>query len=122
MKQFEHALAVFEDFVFVLHDAVGRQSPVFLGEIHRAARHRHAHAEIARRLDFDVDGVLQTLREQIMMIGRGRAAREQQFGERQPRGEPQMCGFSRDQIGYSATSQGNSSLLMASGWARVSVW
>ena len=99
VEQLQHALAVLEDRILVLHDDVGGKAAVLLAQVHRAARHRHAHAELARRLDLDVDRVLQPRREQIMVIGRRRAAREHQFGEREPRGEPRWLGFSRAQIG-----------------------
>ena len=40
-----HAFRVGEDRVFVLHDAVRRQSAVTLGKIHRAAGQQHAQTE-----------------------------------------------------------------------------
>ena len=59
MEQFQHAFAVGEDRLLILHDLVGRQAAVLLRQVHRTARHRHAQAELARLLDFDVDRILQ---------------------------------------------------------------
>ena len=47
---------------------------------------------VARRLGLDVDGVLEPLGKEIMMIGRRRAAGEHQFGQREPRRESQVLG------------------------------
>ena len=90
VEELQHALAVGQDRLLVLHDGVGRQSAVLLAAIHRAARHRHADAERPRLFDLDVDGVLEAGREEIVMIGGRRAAREHQLGQREPHGEAQM--------------------------------
>ena len=78
----DHARAVGEDRVLVLHHAVGRQAAVALRAVHRAARQQHAHAEPLRDRDLDIDGVLEPGREHVMMIGGGGAARQQQFRHR----------------------------------------
>ena len=67
--------------------ASGGRPPSFGRTIHRAARHRHAHAERARLLDLDVDRVLEPGGIEIVMVGRGRAARQHQLGQREPRRE-----------------------------------
>ncbi len=76
------ARAVGEDRVLVLHDAIRRQAAVALRQVHRAARQQHAHAKPFCDADLDVDGLFEPRREDIMMIRRGGAAREQEFGHR----------------------------------------
>ena len=93
MIKFQHPLAVGENRLFVLDHAVGRQAAVLDREVHRPARHRHADAEAPRLLNLDVDRVLKPLGIEIVMVGRGRAARHQELGQRQPRGNPQMIGL-----------------------------
>ena len=93
VEQLQHALAVGEDRLFVLHHAVGRQAAILLRQIHRAARDGHAHAKGARLLDLDVDRVLKTIGIEIMMIGGGGAAREHKLGQREPRRQPQVIGL-----------------------------
>src|SRR5271165_6927833 len=90
MEQLQHPLAVGENRVLVLDDAVGRQAAVLDREVHRAARHRHPDAESPRLLDLDVDRVLEPGGIKVMVVRRGRAARHEEFGQRQPRREPQM--------------------------------
>ena len=82
-----HAFAVGEDGVLVLHDAVRRQAAVALRQVHRAARQQHAQAEPLGRRDFDVDGVFEPCRKNIMMIGRRGAAGQHQFRHRQGHAE-----------------------------------
>ena len=84
VKQPQHALAVFEDGLRVLHDRVRLKTAVLLGNAHRSARDRHPQAELYRLLDFDVDGAFQARSEQIVMVSGGRAAGEQEFDERHP--------------------------------------
>ena len=68
----------------------GGRPPSFWLTVHRAARDRHAQAERPRLLDLDVDRILEARREQIMMIGRRRAAGKHQLGQRQPHRQTQM--------------------------------
>ena len=93
VEQLQHPLAVGDDRVRVLHHVVGRQAAVLRRQVHRAARHRHPHAEAKRLLDRDVDGVLESGRIEIVMIGGGGAARDEEFGQRHTDGEAQMAGF-----------------------------
>ena len=99
VEQLQHPLAVGEDRVLVLHHAVGRQAAVFDRQVHRAARHGHAHAEAQRLLDRDVDRVLEPRRVEVMMVRGGRAAGKQELGQRHPDRERKWRGFSRAQIG-----------------------
>jgi hypothetical protein len=55
----EHALAIGEDGVLVLDDAVGRQAAVLLRQIHRAAGERHADADARGLLGLDVHRVFE---------------------------------------------------------------
>ena len=80
--------AVGEDGVFVLHDAIRRQSTVALRTVHGAARQQYPDPESSCDRDFDVDGVLQPGRKNVMMIGRGGAAGQQQFRHRH--GDPEI--------------------------------
>jgi hypothetical protein len=88
----DHPLAVGQDGVAVLHDAVGRQTAVALGQVHRSAAHHHAQANGPGLIDLDVDRLFATLRKEIMMIeGRG-AARHQELGQSEPGGEAMRIG------------------------------
>ena len=75
------ALAVGQDGVVILHHTVRRQTAIAFGQVHRTARDHHANAQFLGSSDLDIDGVFQAGREQIMVVGGGRAAGEQQFGE-----------------------------------------
>ena len=90
VEELQHALAVGENRLLVLHHRIGRQAALPLAAVHRAARHRHAQPERARLLDLDVDGVFQALGKEIVMIGRGGAARQHQFGQGEARGEAKL--------------------------------
>jgi hypothetical protein len=85
----QQALAVPEDRVRALDDRIRLQAAVLLGNAHRAAGDRHPHAEGLRLLDLDVDRVLEARREQIVVVGRGRASRHQEFDERHADCEPE---------------------------------
>ena len=88
----QHPLAVLEDRLRILHDRVGLQAAVLLGNAHRSARDRHAHAELRRLLDLDVDRVPEVRGKEIVMIGRGRAAGQHQFDQRHPDRDAQGLG------------------------------
>ena len=90
VEQLQDPLAVGEDRVLVLHHAVGRQAAVLFRPVHRAARHRHPHAEAKRLLDGDVDRVLEPGRIEVMVVRRRRAAGKQEFGQRHPHRETQV--------------------------------
>ena len=60
----------------------GLQPAVFLGDAHRSARDRHAQAELPRFVDLDVDRALEPGREQVVMIRRRGAARQEELDER----------------------------------------
>ena len=91
VKELQHAFAVGEDRVGFLHHRVGRQAAVLLGAVHRAAADRHADAERARLFDLDVDRVFEAGGIEIVMVGGGGAAREQQFDQREPRREAELA-------------------------------
>ena len=55
----DHACAIGQDRVLVLHHAVRRQAAVALRAVHRAARQQHADAEPLRGGHLDIDGILQ---------------------------------------------------------------
>ena len=92
VKQFQHALAVGEDRVAVLHYAIRRQAAVFFAEVHRSARDRHPHADLARGFGLDVDGAVESGREQIMVVRRRRAAGQQKLRKRDAGGRGQRVG------------------------------
>ena len=88
----QHPLAVFEDRLRILHDRVGLQAPVLLGNAHGSARDRHAQPKLRRFFDLDVDRVRKARGKEIVVIGRGRAARQHQFDERHPDRDAQRLG------------------------------
>ena len=88
----QHPLAVLEDRLRILHDRVGLQAAVLLGNAHRSARDRHAQAELRRLFDLDVDRVREVRGKEIVMIGRGRAAGQHQFDQRHPDRDAQGLG------------------------------
>ena len=55
----QHPLAVLEDRLRILHDRVGLQAPVLLGNAHGSARDRHAQPKLRRLFNLDVDRVRQ---------------------------------------------------------------
>jgi len=92
VEEGEDALAVAQDRILVLDHGIGRQSTVLLRQVHGAARHGHAQPDLPRRLDLDVDRLLQPGRVQVMMIGRRGAARHQQFDEGDPHRRTEVVG------------------------------
>ena len=84
MIEAQHPLAVLEDRLRILHDRVRLQAAILLGNAHRSARDRHAQPKLRRLLDLDVDRVLKVRGKEIVMIGRGGAARQHQFHQRHP--------------------------------------
>ncbi len=92
MEQRQHPLAVAQDRVLVLDHRIGRQAPVLLRQVHRAARHRHADADLARSLDLEIDRLFETVRIEVVVVGRRRATRHQEFDQRDPHGRAQRIG------------------------------
>ena len=90
--ELQHALAVGEIVSEFLNDRIGLQAPVLLGNAHRSARDRHAQSEFTRLLDLDVDCVVEAGREEIVMIGGGRAAGEHELGQRHADSDTQRFG------------------------------
>ena len=90
---FDGALAVFQDRVMILHDAVRRQAAVFLAEVHRAAIERHAHAKRAGFFGLNVHGVFKACGEDIVMIGRAGDAGHHQFGQGKAGGKAEGIRF-----------------------------
>jgi hypothetical protein len=82
----DHRLAVGQNGIFVLHDAVRRQPAVALRQVHRAARQHRADAEPLRDRDLDVDRVVQPGRKHVVVVGGRGAAGEQQLSHRDRRG------------------------------------
>ena len=60
---------------------VGRQAAVARAEVHRAAARVEAQPDRARRLDLDREQVAGVAREDVVVVGRGRAARARERGE-----------------------------------------
>ena len=85
----DNPFAIAQYRVPVLHHTVGWKTAILDREIHRAAIERDADAELLRFLCLDIHGVLDTGWIQILMVARCRAAAEQEFGKRQPGGEPE---------------------------------
>ena len=79
-------LAGGEDRVAVLDDLVGRQAAVAAAEVHRAAAGVEAQADLARRLDLDREQVAAVAREEVVVVGGGRAARAGERDEPGARG------------------------------------
>ena len=75
----DQPLAVGQDHFGFLHRLLRRQAAIGLAQAHRATCQHRAHAQIAHGLDLHVDGFFQPFGEQVVMIGRGGAAGQQQF-------------------------------------------
>ena len=75
------SLRVLEDRVELLHDRVGRQTPVGHPEIHRAARGDEPDAELPRRLELRLDQALLTVREDVVVVEDRAATGERKLGE-----------------------------------------
>ena len=88
-------LARGEDLVVVGDDVVGRQPAVLLGQRHRAAGRVEADAEVAGSLDLGGQQVAGAVRVEVEVIGRGRAARQRQLGEADPRRHVDRLGVER---------------------------
>ena len=63
-----------EDFVDALHHGVRRQAAVLLGQVHRTARRVEAHADGLGCTDFGAEQVAALTREDVVVVGRRRAA------------------------------------------------
>src|SRR2546430_6296855 len=81
MKAADRIVGREEDRVDVLDDAVGRQAPLRLPEIHRASAGMKAKPELSRHLDLGLQQALDASGKDIVMIGRGRAAAKRQLGQ-----------------------------------------
>ena len=86
----DQALAVRQDYFALLHRLLRRQATIGFAQAHRTAGEHGAHAQLAHRLDLHVDGILQAAREQVMVIGGGAAAGQQQLGQRHLAGQRQL--------------------------------
>ena len=80
----DHPFAVGQDGVAILDDTVGRQAAIAHREIHGAAADRHPEAELPRLIGLNVDRLLASRREEIVMVRHRGAARHQELGEREP--------------------------------------
>ena len=74
-------LAVGQDDFSLLHGLLRRQAAVGFAQAHRTAREHGAHAQFAHRFDLHVDGVFQAAWEQVVVVRRGAATGQQQFGQ-----------------------------------------
>ena len=81
----DHPLAVGEDGLGVLDHGRGRQAAVLDRQVHGPARQRHPHPHVPGGRGLDVHGVFEPLREDVVVVRRGRASGEQQLGQREPR-------------------------------------
>ena len=79
-------LGVGEHGVELLDELVRREAAVRRAEVHRPARGDDAHAELARGLHLGLDQPLPSLREDVVVVEDGRAARERELGEGRARG------------------------------------
>ena len=82
----DQAARVGEDRLLVLAHDVRRQAALALAAAHRAARRVEADPQLAGRVDLGVDEALLALREEVEVVGGGRAARQQQLAEADARG------------------------------------
>ena len=85
----QHALAVGDHGVVVLHQPFVGDAAALRAEIDGAARQRDAHAEPLGFLGLDVDGIRHVGAEDEQMVRGGGAARHQQFGEREADAQPE---------------------------------
>ena len=86
----DHPDRVVEDGGLRLHQRVGRQPARALADAHRAPGRVESQPHLARRLD----GVVEpgAIRVEVEVIGRGRAARQRQFGEPDHGRDPHLLG------------------------------
>ena len=122
VEQLQHPFALGEDGLRVLHDGVRGQAAIFFGRFIEPRVTVMRMPERVRLFDLDVDGVLQARREEIMMIGRRGAAREQELGQREPRRQAQMLRLQPRPDRIERGQPVKQPRLMAAGWARVRVW
>ena len=85
-------LGVGEDGVGVLDDVVGRQPSRRLPDVHGAAARVQAQPDGGRGIDLGGEQVPRAAREQVVVIGAGRAAREGQLGQPHHRAGPHPLG------------------------------
>ena len=75
-----------ERLVRVLHDGVRRQAALGLAAVHRPADRVQPDADLARRLDDRGEQVARAAREDVVVVGRGRAAGRREAGQPRERG------------------------------------
>lgn len=90
MVAVDKSLAVGQDHFALLHGLLWRQATVGLSQAHGAAGQHGAHAQLAHGFDLDVDGVVQALWEQVVMVGGGGAAGQQQLRQGDLAGQLQL--------------------------------
>ena len=76
-----HALGVGEDPVDGLDDRVRRERALGLAHVHRAAGGHDANAQLTRGLHLGLDQARAAVREHVVVVEDGRAAREGELGE-----------------------------------------
>ncbi|MNH03275.1 hypothetical protein D3C79_625330 [compost metagenome] len=77
----DKSLAVGQDHFALLYRLLRWQATVGFAQAHGTAGEHGAHAQFAYRFDLHVDGVFQAIGEQVMVVGGGGAARQQQLGQ-----------------------------------------
>ena len=77
----DQALAVFENHLALLHRLLRRQAAIGFAQAHGTAGEHGAHPQFTHAAYLHINGVFQTIGEQVVVIGRRGAAREQQFGQ-----------------------------------------
>ena len=80
MVGLDQAAGVGEDDVGILHGLLRRQPAVLLPQGHGAASEHGPHAEFSGHLDLDVDRVVHTCREQVVVVGGCGASGFEEFG------------------------------------------
>ncbi|GAP60425.1 hypothetical protein AHiyo1_39440 [Arthrobacter sp. Hiyo1] len=78
----DEPFAVREDHLGTLHGGTRRQAAVVLAERHGPAGEGRAHAEFTHDADLDVDRVLKSRGEEVVVVGCRGAAGKQEFRER----------------------------------------
>jgi hypothetical protein len=90
-----HALGVGEDPVDGLDDRVRRERALGLAHVHRSAGGHDANAQLMRGLHLGLDQARAAVREHVVMVEDGRAARQRELGEPGPGGGVLGLGIER---------------------------